>query len=238
MADHSVGVNLSFTSRTGVYARVDTAQRLKGRFIKRDDAAGQAELAKVNRTRALEMQALLVASIKQRTLRKQVSTGRLVRVSGDKRNVRIDHTGFAVGDPDFLDKSMARYWRTIEEGSAATWSRPFKSLELSGVWMAGRGSWTTFPTGRGIAGGGAPSKGGRQGKLLFMRYAKPPNRYPIFHPTREIAPMHAYRDVGRNMSKDLRSGEYLKAYKNWLSAARNDALSPTPPWITNGGMWR
>lgn len=140
-----------------------------GRFL-----SAQRELYARNARFADTMRADLGRRIENQLLRPGQSTGRLVRASAHHENVRFDAFSVGIGVTPWLDKS-AQYWRTIEEGSAAVWSRPFIGTPLAHS-SKGRTSanlvTTKFRTGKGMV---------------------------VQH---EIAPMHIYAEVFRNAHLD------------------------------------
>src|SRR3954471_18716880 len=106
---------------------------VEGKF----DSAGQKELAAENRRIATVTQAFVVRHIERGYRRPGVSTGRLARVTANPKNTYATAFQIGVGKPSYLDASQAKYWRTIEEGSAATWKkRSFLTLDLLGVFGA------------------------------------------------------------------------------------------------------
>lgn len=165
----------------------------EGRF----ESAGMRALAAENHRIAEVTQSYVTRFISNNLVRRGVSTGRLLRATADPKNVYASAFYIGVGNPSFLDRSMAKYWRTIEEGSAATWKkRAFTSLELVGVFgetMAGRYAGPKFTL---------PNHSAPRGKF---RPVRPDSETGIatwgriqlrsFSPRHEIAPMHAYRDA-------------------------------------------
>lgn len=106
-----------------------------GRYV-----SAQAQLVAQNREGAEQVQALVVQNIAASIKRKKVSTDRLINASaadGNRAAARGQDykSGFAVGIPAHMDRSTARYWRTIEEGSEVTWKARggMTGLELRGM---------------------------------------------------------------------------------------------------------
>lgn len=103
----------------GVYISVNRERRgsirspQTGRYIQRN----AKELLDANKRSALALQADVVENVLGSIQRRAVSSGRLARVTGDRRNVFWTESGFGVGIEDYLDKSEAKYWRQIEEGT-------------------------------------------------------------------------------------------------------------------------
>ncbi len=159
--------------------------------------------AKDEHTRdAKTLQELVVAMQKARIKRPKVSTGRLSRVTDDSRNRVVNVDGFYVGIESHLAKSDAKYWRTIEFGSAEVWKRPFVGMPLLGTWGAsisgwGENRWGTVPhagptyTHAGKASGGKFRPFGKRAAKKMAATGKIPTV------GQEIAPMHAYRDAWR-----------------------------------------
>lgn len=131
-----------------------------------------------NREMADRTQATVVSNIRGRLRRPAASTNRLVTVTAAPQNTRVYTDRVQVGMPAFLDNSTAKYWRTIEEGSAAVWSRPFVGTPLS--FVGGKRSSVPFPVAR------QQTPGIR---------TTAPGRRAFTYVTREIAPQNAYRDA-------------------------------------------
>lgn len=167
--------------------------------------SAQGELFRQAREQMLNQQGEVVLRIKNNIKRKSVSTGRLVRVTADPANVVSERTSedqftVGLGNEAFLNKSIAKYWRTIEEGSAATWTkRSFTSLPLQGFWGTGLGSYRMGPSGPWVQPTQPYSRtpGGMYQPFRIGKGGKP-SGLPIFTPGHEIEPMHAYRDVAND----------------------------------------
>jgi len=193
------------------------------------------DLGQIHRRQQQQFQDQVVANIKSKILRRGASTGRLVEVTADSRNRLIGGTGanpsalsggqgaqygWGVGNPKFLDVSIAKYWRTIEEGSAAVWKHPFVTGPEGLQTKSGDPLWGWFGAGAFRGGSGAlasgpytaPQSGLLNGKFRPF-YAEKPNGKRAF-PKREhgliieheIAPMHAYLDAWRSVEKDVFKG--------------------------------
>lgn len=167
--------------------------RDRGRFTSR----GLSEVYKARRDAATRLQADVVKRINAEIRsggRASASTGRLRAATADRRNVAFD-TGYEgalyVGIPDWLDRSEARYWRTFEQGSAATWRRPFVGTPL---FFVGNGDRKT------------PS---RHGQVPGIRTSTDEGRMPAAVVKREISPAWAYRDTFRNADQVI--SEYKTA---------------------------
>lgn len=106
-----------------------------GQFIERDAQA----IIRMFDNLAQEAQANVVSNIESSIKRRSVSTGRLARVTADPKNRYADQFGFGVGVIDFLDKSMAKYWRSFEEGPAKAWAdTPGGASTMVGMQLRGR----------------------------------------------------------------------------------------------------
>lgn len=161
----------------------------KGRFTGATSAMRQR-----NAEFATGLQARVVRNIEARITRRGVSTGRLLKVTADPRNAEYDTWRAGVGVVRFLDGSVAKYWRTFEEGSAATWSRgSMVGLQLRGQFGSSivgfKATRTPGPQPQPLAGG---PWGGGGGKLRWY-WSMPLN--PNFTVKHDIAPRNAYRDA-------------------------------------------
>ena len=172
-----------------------------GRFI----PGAQKELYRRNRALAVSMQQQVAEVIDNSILRQAVKSGRLVNATLHPKNAifGFDHVG--VGDPFHLDQSIAKYWRTIEEGSAKTWTkRSFLSLELQGIWGTNvrEGQWQFSAAGNEWSSLGGGRQRGNPGEEMYQPLRRGrggrPSGLPVFHPTREIRPMRAYERVAND----------------------------------------
>lgn len=75
---------------------------------------------------ARKVQDAVVKELKGGIKRKSTKSGRLEKVTADENNIVANALQWGVGVDEFLNKSTAKYWRTIDEGSLHVWSRPFK----------------------------------------------------------------------------------------------------------------
>lgn len=167
---------------------IGRARDVRGRFIARDVTALRSEMTML----AERAQANVVANIASRLVRPNASTGRLEKVTASSRNrvVQRDGLGFGVGVIDYLDKSEAKYWRTIEEGSKKVWGERGKSMvgmEIHGKFGAEIVGWRDSSWGpRPKAGPPWNVQGG-----VFQAIRK----LPAVTIQNDIHPMHAYQDV-------------------------------------------
>ena len=171
-----------------VKADLSDRPRIEGKL-----AQGQKELAAENKRIAVVTQEFVVRHITSRYRRPLVSSGRLARVTAMPQNAYASAYNIGVGKPTHLDKSIAKYWRTIEEGSAATWKkRSFLSLNLLGVFGATASGGLAGPKftlpGQGTGGTFLPIRPDPDtGTARFGNAVLRP-----FHPRHEIEPMGAY----------------------------------------------
>jgi hypothetical protein len=128
---------------------------------------------------ALGLQADVLRNIESRITRRPASTGRLLKVTAAPENAQYDTWNIGVGDEPFLDRSIAKYWRTFEEGSAGLWKRPFIGTQLMP-----KGKNPPYPVAHGMVPGIRTARKG----LAWMDGEK----YVV---KQEIAPRHAYRDA-------------------------------------------
>ena len=105
-----------------------------GRFAKGYNNDFRGALAASNARMARELQAEVVENMKSGIMRRNVSTGRLVAVTGDPRNISWSDAHYSVGDMDWLDRGIAKYWRQIEGGFAGHVGR-----QITGFWGANIG---------------------------------------------------------------------------------------------------
>lgn len=186
-----------------IFIRVEEGDLKSLRDHGRFTSEGVRALRERNERFATSMQADVVRRMRNHIAfggRAGVSTGRLLRVTADKRNVFSDQWSIGVGRPDWLDNSVARYWRTFEEGSAAVWKHPFVGTQLRGMFggtiIGYAHTRTPGPQPQPLAGG---PWGARGGKLRWY-WSMPLNEN--FRVKREIQPAHIYRDVGREAHLD------------------------------------
>jgi hypothetical protein len=136
---------------------------------------------------AYKGQAEVLARMADRYKRKETVTGRLQRVTADRRNRVYSDQGYGVGVIRWLDRSEAKYWRTIEEGSKAAWGRSFVGMELrgkfGGAYLGFRASsWGPRPI------GGSPWN-------AYPGFFMPIRKMPALIVQNEIQPMNAYEDA-------------------------------------------
>ena len=180
---------------------IDPTRDARGRFT-----TFQRELIPLNRALSVELQEQVAGYIEGNIKRPAVSTGRLVDATINPKNRVDDYSNISrwavlVGRPQWLDESPAKYWRTIEEGSAEVYrgGRGMVGLEI------GPGKWGESIVGMYANAWGAQPLAGppwtkfgvnREGKL--RPFSKKIARAKGLRPNtvkREIAPMNAYGTV-------------------------------------------
>ena len=127
----------------------------------------QSDLAAANKILALELAQATANASRSRLKRPGVSTGRLYAALLAEGNRHSDQFGFGVGNPQFLDRSAAKYWRQIDQGFTGHLGRI-----ITGVWGAtltgeygGRSRYGPYPlAGPSFSGFGA----GNQDRLRPM----------------------------------------------------------------------
>ena len=104
----------------------------------------QADFLRRNQILARELAELAVEKLRASYARPDASSGALERALLDPRNIVIGQGGtyWGVGNEKFLDRSAAKYWRTIERGT-----RHFVGKPMVGVWEH-PGSGRVYPFSR------------------------------------------------------------------------------------------
>lgn len=171
-----------------------------GRFI---SGPAQAEARAANQRIAESTIGFVARAMENQFKRPAVSTGNLLRATLHPKNIYATAFKVGIGDPDVLARQGAKYWRTIEEGTAATWKkRPFTSLELLGFFgatISGRHAGPTF-TLPGQATGGkfrpVVPREDEDGNLVgHMRQGGRTIELRPFHPRHEVEGIHAYKQA-------------------------------------------
>jgi hypothetical protein len=209
--------------------RVDETPNLRNE-LGQYTSAGVQEMRDRNQRYAISLQSQVALRMRNHIAfgrRPNVSTGRLLRSTIDARNILVDQYYVGVGRPDWLDKSVARYWRTFEEGSAAVWRRPFAGMQLRGRFGGSIVGWaptrTPGPQPQPLAGGPWNAQGGK----LRWYWTMPLN--DNFVVKREIQPANIYAEVAREGNLN----EYAVASAlRWFDRVFSRGLSPsTPPYF-------
>lgn len=177
------------------------------RFNQPRDPEGQframsAEVERQLHSQAQEFQDEVASYIGSHIKRPRDSTGRLANVTADSGNRTVAKTYWRVGIPGFLNRSQAKYWRTIEEGSLSTFrsggfrGTPLK-LSRGGAWPGGR-PFRSFSRNenRNFRGGHADLQGTRTWKLVIVK--------------NEIQPMNAYQNTWRQGNWEERVGRSFR----------------------------
>lgn len=162
-------------------ARFEQPRTPKGTY-----AAFSREVTQLVQAEAEEYQSQVAEFIRDNAHRSRAGvsrwnkpSGQLARATEHPDNREVGKSVWRVGIPRHLDRE-ARYWRTIEFGSAATWRKiDFTQLVLFGNFEAG------FPS--------MYHPYSREKRLEAI--ARDDRR--IFHPGHQIAPMDAYGHVYR-----------------------------------------
>ena len=175
-----------------------------GRNAKGQFTSFQGYQKRVNRELADQLQEIVADNIRSRYKRPGVATGRLVTATEDARNRIADLDGFYVGIEDWMAKSQAKYWRTIEFGSAEVWKRPFVGTKLIGWFGTSiqgfyENAWGTVPMAgpeysRPGQGSGGKFRPYNRATAQELKKEARSGRGTVRH---EIEPMHAYRDAWR-----------------------------------------
>lgn len=207
MASPHAGFYINIKAPPGIRIRDE-----RGRYT-----SAQDQLYRQNKELAQTLQYQVARRMKNDLKRPGVSTGRLVRVTMDPKNRVSDRFFMGVGNEAFLNTSIAKYWRTIEEGSAATWTkRSFTSLPLQGLWGTNLSGFAQGPSGPWVTVAPPYGDGGR-GQEMYQPFrvgrGGGPSPLPVFTPKHEIEPQYAYRRVAE--SPDLNRRLLLQATQFW-----------------------
>lgn len=126
----------------------------------------QGQVAEEGQRLALELATHVREAFLSSRKRPKVSTGRLVAAIMHRKNRVGRKEGYGVGNPEFLDRSEARYWRQIDQGFTGHVGRLITGVwgeTLTGDWRAARTG--PYPVaGAPITGFGANA----QGRLIPM----------------------------------------------------------------------
>lgn len=139
--------------------RIPAGQPGGGRFAPGGSEEFRRQLREANRRMAREQQAEVIDNMKGSIIRRSVSSGRLLRVTSSPENIEWSDFHYGVGREDFLDKSIAKYWRQIEEGYSGHVGR-----EITGFWG---GSITRITATRVYAGRPWSRHGSRRGDMFI-----------------------------------------------------------------------
>jgi hypothetical protein len=139
-----------------------------------------------NHEMAEELQLLVVEMQERSRLRPHVSTKRWETATLNEGNAAFWKNGFGVGVPKYLDESVAKYWRQIDEGYSG---HALQHRIMYGVFGENLGPAAGFASGPGYYGAPAWSwvgQGGRDGKFSPNRrgadgHYGPPDGMPRPH---------------------------------------------------------
>lgn len=150
----------------------------RGRFAK-----FSTEVTALMDKEAKQFQVQVATDIDSHILRRPASTGRLVAVTQQPGNRQVGRSVWRVGIPSYLNKSTAKYWRTIEQGSLAVWKKPFTGTVLYGLWLGDKAYRQSIFL---------PYS--RKARLEAIKLGDLKNRYTV---SKEIEPMGSYARVYR-----------------------------------------
>lgn len=148
----------------------------------------QQDFAKAHALLATEL-AQTTADVMQAGLKRPaVSTRRLYQAMLDPRNRASDQFGYGVGNPRWLDRSQAKYWRQIDQGYTGHVGRVIQGVwgsTLTGEWRSPASGGPPYP----IAGPTYSGFGGGSGQRL-----------------RPMGRKYAYRTLRQRLGRTLGSG--------------------------------
>lgn len=119
--------------------KISAAGRSRGISAAQAKGLMLGELKTINTRLAGQLAELVAAKLDQSRVdsRRGVSSGRLEKVILDPRNRQISPYLFGVGRKPFMDKSAAKYWRSIEVGTTQFVGNPIKPGWLWGNALTG-----------------------------------------------------------------------------------------------------
>jgi hypothetical protein len=195
-----------------------------GKYAEREQQS-IAEARRINEALAREMQQNVIEIVS--SFNRRPSTGRLEKAMRDERNVFVADNGqsWGFGNPEILNKSVARYWRTIDEGSAATFkSGGFAGTEIWPMLFPNRHpalskylAWYTNVTPDNLFAGKAgaprprgkiravPEATGREWEALFGRFG-----YGPIVVKNEIQPHNYFRQALSQMLPQIQTLQFIR----------------------------
>lgn len=206
-------------------------------------AAVERILREANDDLALYLQNEVVKALERGRIptRRGVSTGRLKNAIMNRKNVIIRPFGFGVGVPSWLDRSQAKYWRQIDEGTRVHVNRPNYFVGIWGASATGR--YASGRTGRWMVPGGpyTPTGQNRSGKFLPMRMARNPRSNVAkvlgdqrglpdiigFRITKPIAPQDYFAEGWRAANMEKVAVEVLRTAIERVLGIDSDTLPKT-----------
>lgn len=205
-------------------ARIPKGRPGAGRFA--PDTRTHQEIKDTNAAVAKAFQAQVVDVVRTMPLkRKNVSTGRLEKAMANNKNRHADLFSWGVGDIDYLDQSIAKYWRMIEYGSAGIYGggRGMTGQKIYGVWGGSIQGYYTNRWGLQPQAGGPWRTAAVNGKLRGMnaKFARK-KKIPPMIIQHEIEPHHYFRTAEETYQPGAR---WSNEIENILSASVSRALT-------------
>lgn len=198
---------------------------VRGRYL-----SAQEALARENESMAHQIQRLVIANIAAHIKRPAVSTDRLLNVTADRANISPIKgrsagwkEGLAVGVVSHLDNSVAKYWRTIEEGSETAWKkRSFVGMPLPGRFGGSVTGLTTTKWGSRALAGPEFTDPGRGTGGKFVPFGKKTRKQllgggKVITVKHEIEPQHAYLAAWRDYDGGVRVRRNLDTFLRAVS---------------------
>lgn len=157
----------------------------------RSNAEYAAEVRRILDRESQEYQEQVADYIHSHLLRREDSTGRLEEVTRSEGNRVVNQTHWRVGIPSYLNRSQAKYWRLIEQGSAGLYAggRGFRGTPLKlrpGGFEGGR-PFRSFSK--------SQQRSINNGPVNLRRGTFMDDQTVLVFVKREIQPMNAYRKV-------------------------------------------
>lgn len=118
-------------AKIGPFFVVWNGGEIANRYRHQGRVTSNAHREMVNQVMAQRLAAQMVKELQSGLRRPNVSTGRLAKALMDPQNMAATAYGFGVGNPNWLDRSPAKYWRAIEEGTTF-----FLGDIIGGMWGA------------------------------------------------------------------------------------------------------
>jgi hypothetical protein len=178
-------------------ARIPRGQPGAGQFT--SDDRTHAQIRDLNANVAKAFQAHVIETYQAMPLKRPgVSSGRLEKALANPENRTYSTFGWGVGNIDYLDRSEAKYWRMIEEGSAGIYGggRGMIGQKIYGVWGGSIQGYYENRWGLQPRAGGPWRTAAENGKLRGMTAkAAKKRKMPAMIVQHEIEPHHYFRDA-------------------------------------------
>lgn len=205
-------------------ARIPKGQPGAGTFT--FDTRTHREIRDLNASAAKTFQAHLVETYQATPLKRPgVSSGRLEKALANPDNRFDGLFGWGVGDVKYLNGSVAKYWRMIEEGSADIYAHGTGMIDkkIYGVWGGSIAGYYTGRWGEVPMAGGPWRNAAEDGKLrgFNKKFAKK-KKIPAMIITQEIQPHHYFRTANRTFRP---TAEWAYQVEEILSVAFHRALT-------------